>query len=209
MSSLQDRRLLSTPLQGQILFLAFQAHALFATNRNGAGKLVLAAGAHKICIFSFRLSALFKGQLCAAQVAKVTHSFGRLFDGFARVVDEHVAIENALSSVEALAQVARKHFGQMLACYVIGRIVLGVEELLAKVTAEAQAVAILVGGQVVFGGVRFFADVALEGSAEEVHSDMVLEATLSADVSLAQVACERLLTVHHCVVGGGGGWFFL
>jgi hypothetical protein len=38
---------------------------------------------------------------------------------------------------------------------------------------------------------------------------VILEAALGADVSLALVACERLLAVHHCVIGGGGGWLFL
>jgi hypothetical protein len=34
-----------------------------------------------------------------------------------------------------------------------------------------------------------------------VHADVVLEAALGADVSLAQVARERLFAVHHCVRG--------
>jgi hypothetical protein len=163
---------------------------------------------HICSLVQMNFQLFYRNKLYLAGIARVGIVSGWLLKRLRWVGPMTMAIENTFSAIETLAPLALKLLMQVNRPNVVGCIVLGGESFQAKVAGNSRGVALLVGGQVVFGGERFWADVALEGPAEEVRADVVLEAALGADVSLAQVARERLFAVHH-LAGFSRGWLFL
>jgi hypothetical protein len=140
---------------GTLVVKTFLLRHSMLVKQSITGKLLLAVGTlmYHICsLFQMPLEIFFRTKLCLAGVAFVC---GWLLKRLRWVRLVPMAIEKGFSAIETIAPLAGKLLVQVNRPDVVGCIVLCGESFLAKVAGDSRGVDLLVGGQVVFGGVRF------------------------------------------------------